>query len=405
MKTGAAMSEQSVDRAKEGVEGEAPVSPPWNPTVKVTVIVFGVVIFGGTLLRFREVIGPLIVASLIAYVLTPMVYSITTRTCIPRGIATAAIYLLFFGLIALAVSLLAPLLVRQALSFQLDFLQISDYVETFLSRPLQIGNLSLDLAPLYDGLISTLTGLVQPLATQTMTILAGVVTTVIEVIFIGIVSFYLTKDGPQMGRALMRWVPPRLRYDFKQLQDNLSALWRAFFRGQLLLALTMGTTISVLMAIVGMRNALILGLLAFFFEFLFSVGHGLWLLIAVPLALFQGSSWIPLPNFWIGVLVLGLHLVLQQVDLNFFVPHIVGRQVHLHPMVVIIGIIAGGMLGGVLGILLAAPTIASALVLISYAYRKLLDLPPWPDLDEKRDRTAKPEAQDENTGDERSNDG
>jgi len=65
------------------------------------------------------------------------------------------------------------------------------------------------------------------------------------------------------------------------------------------------------------------------------------------------------------------------VDLNFFIPRIVGRQVKLHPMVVIIGIIVGGMLGGVLGILLAAPTIASAVTLARYVRSKLLDLPPW----------------------------
>ena len=74
-------------------------------------------------------------------------------------------------------------------------------------------------------------------------------------------------------------------------------------------------------------------------------------------------------------------LVLQQVDLNILIPRIVGRHVNLHPMVVIIGIIVGGMLGGVLGMLLAAPTIASTVVLVFYAYCKLLDLPPWSDED------------------------
>ncbi len=364
--------------AKWRVGGDPQVSPPWNTTVKVVVVVFGVVVLGAIVVRFQDVISPLVIACLIAYVLTPVVNFIAARTHIPRGLVTAAIYLLFFGLIVLAVGLLAPLLVRQAFSFHLDFLQVSTSIEGFLSRPLQIGNLSLNLVPLYDELIAALTSLVQPLATQTMSLLAGVVGVIIEIIFTGIVSFYLTKDGPKMGWWLVQWVPPHLRYDFERLRGELSALWRAFFRGQLLLALTMGLTVGVLMAIVGMRNALILGLLAFFLEFLPSIGHGIWLLIAVPLALLQGSSWIPLSNFWFAVLVLGIHIVLQQVDLNFFIPTIVGRQIRLHPMVVIIGIIGGGMLAGVLGILLAAPTIASAVVLTFYVYCKLLDLPPWP---------------------------
>ena len=373
---------QVPDRAEEDAMNKTTNSPPWSTTVKIVVVIFGVVVVGAIVLRFQDVISPLVVACLIAYVLTPVVNFVNVRTRIPRGIVTAAIYLLFFGLIALALSLLTPLLVRQAFSFQLDFQRIGASIGAFLARPLQIGDLTFDLAPLYDELLAALTDLVQPLATQTVVLLAGVVSTVIEVIFIGLISFYLTKDGPTMGRWLAQWVPPRLRHDFERLREELGTLWRAFFRGQLLLALTMGLTVGVLMAIVGMKNALILGLLAFLLEFLPSVGHGIWLVIAIPLALFQGSVWIPLPNFWVAVLVLGIHLVLQQVDLNYLIPRIVGRHVQLHPMVVIIGIIGGGLLAGVLGMLLAAPTIASAAVLARYVYCKLLDLPPWPDFGE-----------------------
>lgn len=369
------MKEQQV---REHVADAASVSPPWNVTAKIVVVVFGILLLGGIVWRFHDVIPPLIIACLIAYVMTPIVNFVTSRTRIPRGLATAAVYLLFLGVIVGGISLLTPLFLRQVRSFQFDFREIVTSVEEFSARPLHIGNLNIDLAPIYDELVATLTGLVQPLATQTMALLAGAVSLAVEVLFMVIVSFYLTMDGPKMGQSLSRWVPPYLRYDFGRLREELAALWRAFFRGQLLVALAMGLTLWVLMAIVGMKNALILGLLAFFLEFLFSVGHGLWLAIAATLAWFQGSLWIPLPNWGITVIVVGIHLVWQQVDLNFFIPRIVGRQVHLHPMVVIIGIIVGGMLGGVLGILLAAPTIASAVVLTSYVYHKLLDMPPWP---------------------------
>lgn len=363
--------------------GDFDVSRPWSATSKIVVVVFGVVVLVAIVLRFRGIISPLIVAGLIAYLLVPIVNFVHARMHIPRGVVTAAIYLLTFGLVALMIGLLAPLLVHEAFSVQLDFRQIGSGIETFISQPLQIGGLHLDLRSVYENLMTTLTDLVQPLATQAMTFLAGAVNVVIDVIFIGIVSFYLTKDGPAMKQWLTQWVPRHLRYDLGRLWKELAALWRAFLRGQLLLALTMGLTVGVAMAVVGMKNALILGILAFFLEFLPSVGHGIWLAVAVPLALFQGSLWIRISNVWFALLVLGVHLVLEQVDINFFIPRIVGRQVRLHPMVVIIGIIVGGMLGGVLGILLAAPTIASLGILARYAYCKLLDLPPWPDLEVK----------------------
>jgi predicted PurR-regulated permease PerM len=365
---------------------EAPVSRPWDTVVKIVVIVFGVLGLGAVLLRFQDVIPPLVIACLVAYVLVPVVNFITARTRLPRGLVTAALYFLSFGVVALAISLLAPLLLRQALSFQLDFRRIGTYIETLFAEPLHLGNLAIDLAQVYDELIATLSDLVQPLATQTMAVLAGVVSIAVELVFIIIVSFYLIKDGPNMGQWVVHWVPLHLRYDFGRLRQELGALWRAFFRSQLLLALTMGVTVGGLMAILGMKNALILGLLAFFLEFLPSIGHGIWLVIAVPLALFQGSLWIPISKFGFALIVLGVHMVLQQVDLNFFIPRIVGRHMRLHPMVVIIGIIGGGLLAGVLGVLLAAPTIASAGVLARYVYYKLLDMDPW---------SADPDAQEE----------
>ncbi len=76
--------------------------------------------------------------------------------------------------------------------------------------------------------------------------------------------------------------------------------------------------------------------------------------------------------------MIGLHLFYQQFDLNYLIPRIVGRRVHLPPLVVILGIVSGALLGGVLGVVLAAPTIASLRVIGRYIYANLLDLDPFP---------------------------
>ncbi len=100
----------------------------------------------------------------------------------------------------------------------------------------------------------------------------------------------------------------------------------------------------------------------------------------------EGSSTLPVSNLVFLIIVLGAHTAYTQFDLNFLIPRIIGRQVHLHPMVVILGIILGataghligGGVGSVLGIALAAPTIASLRVLGRYVYARLLDLDPFP---------------------------
>jgi predicted PurR-regulated permease PerM len=122
-----------------------------------------------------------------------------------------------------------------------------------------------------------------------------------------------------------------------------------------------------------------MGVLAGLLELLPSIGHGIWLTLATLLALFSGSTWLPLPNWAFALLLVGLHAIFQQFDLNYLIPRIIGRRMHLHPLVVILGIVSGALLGGVLGILLAAPTIASARVLGRYLYANLFDLEPFPD--------------------------
>jgi len=79
------------------------------------------------------------------------------------------------------------------------------------------------------------------------------------------------------------------------------------------------------------------------------------------------------------LIIIGLHIFFQQFDLNYLIPRIIGRSVHLPPLVVILGIVTGAVLAGVMGIPLAAPTIASARVIGRYIFANLFDMPPFPE--------------------------
>jgi predicted PurR-regulated permease PerM len=78
------------------------------------------------------------------------------------------------------------------------------------------------------------------------------------------------------------------------------------------------------------------------------------------------------------LLVFGLHALFAQFDLNYLIPRIIGRRILLHPLVVILGIIAGASVAGVLGVFLAAPTIATSRVLGRYLFANLFDEDPFP---------------------------
>jgi len=138
--------------------------------------------------------------------------------------------------------------------------------------------------------------------------------------------------------------------------------------------------VGVILAIVGVRNALILGIIAGVLEIIPNIGPTVAAIPAVLIAYFQGSAHLPLSNGWFALLVIGLYVVIQQLENNILVPRIIGRSLNLHPLVVIIGVIAGASLAGILGIFLAAPILASLRVVGNYVYSRLLDLEPFDEL-------------------------
>jgi phosphoglycolate phosphatase len=76
--------------------------------------------------------------------------------------------------------------------------------------------------------------------------------------------------------------------------------------------------------------------------------------------------------------VLGIYLLIQQIENAYLVPRVMGRRLHLHPLVVFVGVLAGGLVAGALGVILAAPIIGTLRVVLSYLYAKLLDQEPFP---------------------------
>jgi len=99
--------------------------------------------------------------------------------------------------------------------------------------------------------------------------------------------------------------------------------------------------------------------------------------------LFRGSNFLPMSNFWFAVLVAGLYIVIQQIEGNLLLPRILGRSLNLHPLLVLIGIIVGGSMAGILGMLLAAPVLATLRIVGRYVFCRLYDHDPFVEPEEK----------------------
>lgn len=353
--------------------------PHWTNSTKIIVSLLVLAFSIFLLYKFSAIITPLIICIILAYILSPVVNLIQNRLHIHRAVSILIAYILVVLIIIGVLMLIIPPLAEQVSGLNVDIQLLLQNLEHILGRRYHIAGQVIDLSAVISQVTETLSNVMTPVFSQTLALVGDVITSVVWVIFIAVVSFYLIRDDLVLRDYFEKLIPPAYRQDFVTLRSEINHIWSGFFRGQLILALVVAIIFSVIGLILGIPFSLAMAIFAGLLEFLPSVGHGIWFVTASILTLSLGSTWLPLPNWMFMLIVMALHLVYQQFDLNYLIPRIIGRSVHLPPLVVILGIVSGAVLAGVLGIFLAAPTIASARVLGRYIFSNLFDLPPFPE--------------------------
>jgi predicted PurR-regulated permease PerM len=343
--------------------------------VSLLVIALGIYLF----YRFRAVINPVVLAVILAYILYPVVNWMQARLGIHRALATGLVYLFLIIIIVTIPLVIIPPLTAQSEGLNLDIQRFLSEMEALFSNQYVIAGQTIDMEDVFRQAIVSVQGLLEPFIGQTIDLVFEVISSLAWVVFILVVSFYLVKDANSLHRWLESTVPQGFLEDYIRLRSEINLIWSSFFRGQIVLVLVVTVIITIVGLIIGLPFAMAMGVLAGLLEFFPSIGNTIWAIIAALLALFAGSTWLPIPNWMFMVLVIVLHAFYGQFVINYLIPRIIGRRVKLPPVVIIIGIVAGALLAGVLGILLAAPTIASARVIGRYIFANLFDQDPFPD--------------------------
>jgi predicted PurR-regulated permease PerM/phosphoglycolate phosphatase-like HAD superfamily hydrolase len=271
-----------------------------------------------------------------------------------------------------------PSAVDEVDRLNLDLQQLVDDVTEFLAQPVTVFAFTFQPLDLIGDVRGSFQSIAQPFATQTVSLLFNVASSLLWVVSIVIIAFYLIRDAGRLRAFLDRIAPPGYTEELRRLREEIMAVWKAFFRGQVVLAIIVGTMVWIAMTLVGLPNAGLMGFLAGLLEVIPTFGPILATIPAVLVAFIRGSTYLPLSNFWFALLVLGIYILIQQTENAYLVPRIQGRRMQLHPVVVFIGLLLGGMLAGVIGIFLAAPLMGTVRVLLSYIYAKLFDQPPFP---------------------------
>ncbi|MDX1522320.1 MAG: AI-2E family transporter [Anaerolineae bacterium] len=366
-------------------------SPNWNNTTKIFVAAFALVVAVLTAWRFQQLITTLLVAGIITYILNPVVVWVERRTPFHRGVAIAIVYPLF-ALIIIGILFAIGLSVYQQsigllIVIQDLILRSPALIRQIVHEPLTVGpstiylnQIEFDLVQVTRQAISS----VQPLLSQSAQFLGAAASITLGwvgwAILIFVLSIYIQIDFPRFGRLIRTSATqPGYRRDIELLLRDTRKIWDGFLRGQTILSLLLAVVYTIIFQLLGLRYALVLGILGGLLDFLPYIGPTVITLLSVLVAVFQGSNWLGLSPMAYGLVMLLIGIAIQQIEGNWLKPRVMGDATGLHPLLVIIGAIMGGSLAGVLGVILATPTLATLKLITIYAWRKMFDLNPFPE--------------------------
>jgi predicted PurR-regulated permease PerM len=327
------------------------------------VLVIAVVIVGlyYLLSALWVIVLPLILALLVASILWPV--NRLLRTFLPRAAAAAAAVL---GLLAALVGVgwaaaaLSVDGVRELSSQAVDNVRkLGEFAETL---PFAVP----DVDELITSALNWLQTHAGAILSQVFSGLGTVGSLTITVVLALVLTFFCLKDGDGFSRWLLRWTTGTV---FVHVAEVSSRSWRtlsSYVSSQAAVALVDAVFIGVGLWILGVPLALPLAVLIFFAGFLPVIGAVTTGFLATLVALLS-DGWVT------ALIVLGIVLLVQQLESNVLQPILVGKSLKLHPAVVLTGVAAGGSLFGIIGAFLATPVIAVAIVAFQYAREQMLE--------------------------------
>jgi len=324
-----------------------------------------VAVVGVVFWTVRIIWPPLILAGAIVFVLHPVVTRIQRRG-VPRVVAVALTYLgILLGFVLIGLSI-APLATSQADEFADDWPEIREDVEDTIDEWADRSENWAIKIPTFDEIEREFDErgdrTIEERITQIRDIGGRVFHLALIVFLAPILAFYLLVDLPRLRMVTESMIPPGSRDEVLHVGRRLSRAIGGFFRGQLLVALIVGTMVSVGLLIIRLKFWLLVGMIAGVFNIIPLIGPWVGAVPGVIIALTTRDFGTAV---WVAIVMAGA----QQIDNHFISPLVMQRAVKIHPAAVLLALVAGGSLGGFFGLLLAVPTAATLKILAGHLWR------------------------------------
>ena len=317
------------------------------------------------------ILTPFVFSALLAWLGEPMVNRLE-RAGRSRAAAVTLVFFFMALVIVLGVLLLVPLIENQIAKL-LDWLPRFVAWSTATAIPWIERRFDVELAGYFDPsqMIELLKRNWQEAGGIVATVFGGVSKSGLAILgwianlaLVPVVTFYFMRDGRHMLQQLRDLLPRPIEPTATQLAHESDEVLGGFVRGQLSVMIALGIVYAVGLTIAGVDLGILIGIVAGLVSFVPYLGAAIGLGAAVIATLVQHGDWLHL------AMVLGVFAVGQTLESFLLTPWLVGDRIGLHPVAVIFAIMAGGQLFGFLGVLLALPVAAVAMVLLRFAHAR-----------------------------------
>ena len=368
-------------------ESTSNASPRWSVMTKLVATLIVVVIVAALLIRFKQLIVPLAIAFILAYLFQPVAALIDR---IPRFSWRMSVGITYLILILIIASLftLGGLGIGSQIESLINLLQNSlDQLPTMLTdaanwvtvnSPIPIDLSTLNLESFSQELLSY----IQPVLGSTGQMLGsaaiGAAGFFGMTAFVMLVSYFILAESGGLRENLVKIEIPGYIEDFKKLGKELGRTWNAFLRGQMIVFTLAFIFYLFVLSILGVRYALGLALLAGISKFLPYIGPAMvWVALAL-VSYFQAFKLFGMDPLAYSILVILVALIFDQLLDGLITPRIMADALSVHPAAVLVSALVFADLIGILGVIIAAPMLATFVLFGRYIMRKLLDQDPWP---------------------------
>lgn len=309
------------------------LQPLWVPVVEV---IFTLLI-------------PFSVAAFITYLLHPIVEALHARG-LHRGISIMVIYILFFGGAGFAFYRGIPALIHQ-------LRDLADNAPVFAAQYKQMVNSIMDQtsrwpAGIHERIEDWINGLEQGLdrfLANTMTFLMDIINSILTIAVIPFIAFYMLKDFDVMKKAAWYLTPSKWRQPGTKFLQEVDKSLGSYIRGQLLVCFIIGVLSTLFFWIAGIKYPLLLGAIVGITNVIPYFGP---IFGAIPAVIIAATM-------SVKMVLISLVIVfsLQFLEGNILSPLIVGKSLHMHPLMIMFALLAGGEIGGIIGLILAVPVL------------------------------------------------